>query len=221
LYGLFPENGVLRPYIGCDESGKGDYFGPLVVAAVAAESAEVLDRLIKIGARDSKKVSDQYAERAARDIIGAAPARALVIEPERYNYLYEEFKNLNRLLAWAFAQVIDDLSADAPVCEIVVVDKFGDEDYVRTALAEIGSDFELYMVTGAEEHVAVAAASLVARAAFLRGVELLSSDLGLELPKGATEVTDVGRFIVERFGPAKLGEVAKLHFKTTKQILND
>jgi len=217
---LFGENGVFRPYIGCDESGKGDYFGPLVVAAVAVENAADVGRLVALGARDSKKVSDARAKRIAEDIKRAVRTRALALKPERYNELYGEFENLNRMLAWAYAQVIDDLAAEARHCKLVVVDKFGDADYLRTAASAVGAEYDLYQVTGAEEYPAVAAASIVARAEFLRGLKSLSTDYGFDFPKGAVDVVGVGRLIVEEFGSAKLGEVAKLHFKTTRQILN-
>lgn len=217
---LFGENGVFRPYIGCDESGKGDYFGPLVVAAVAVEAAADVGSLVELGARDSKKVSDAAAERIAGDIKRVVRTRALALEPERYNELYREFENLNRILAWAYAQVIDDLAAGAPGCKLVVVDKFGDEGYLQTAASAVGAEYGLYQVTGAEKYPAVAAASLIARAEFLRGIKNLSVGLGFNLPKGAADVIGVGRLIVEEFGSAKLGEIAKLHFKTTRQILD-
>jgi ribonuclease HIII len=217
---LFGENGVFRPYIGCDESGKGDYFGPLVVAAVAAETAADVGSLVELGARDSKKVSDAGVERIAGGIKRVVRTRSLALGPERYNELYDEFENLNRILAWAYAQVIDDLAAEAPNRKLVVVDKFGDEGYLQTAASAVGAEYGLYQVTGAEKYPAVAAASLIARAGFLRGIKNLSAGLGFDLPKGATDVIDVGRLIVEEFGPKKLAEVAKLHFKTTRQILN-
>ncbi|UCE27525.1 MAG: ribonuclease HIII [Candidatus Coatesbacteria bacterium] len=217
---LFGENGVFRPYIGCDESGKGDYFGPLVVAAAAVETAAELGRLVELGARDSKKVGDARAETLAGDIKRAVRTRSLTLEPERYNELYDELGNLNQILAWAYAQVIDGLAAEASSCELVVVDKFGDEGYLQTAASAVGAEYGLYQVTGAEEYPAVAAASIIARAEFLRGLKSLSADLGFDLPKGATDVINVGRLIAEEFGSAKLDEVAKLHFKTTRQILD-
>lgn len=217
---LFGESDGFRPYIGCDESGKGDYFGPLVVAGVAVENLSDLERLAELGARDSKKVSDAGAEKIAAGIEKSIRTGAVAIEPKRYNELYEEFGNLNRILAWAYARVIDDLAVDAPGCELVIVDKFGDEEYLQTAFSAIGAKYDLYQVTRAERYPGVAAASLVARAGFLRGMDRLSAELGYDLPKGAGDVTETGRRIVEKFGGRKLGEVAKLHFKTTRQILN-
>lgn len=223
IYGLgelFGEDNGFRPYIGCDESGKGDYFGPLVVAGVAVENLSDLERIVELGARDSKKVSDVSAKKIAAGIKKSVRTGAVALEPKRYNELYEEFGNLNRILAWAYARVIDDLAADAPECKLVIVDKFGDEEYLQTAVSAIGAKYDLYQVTGAEKYPAVAAASLVARAGFLRGMERLSAELGYNIPKGAGNVTEAGRIIVEKFGGKKLGEVAKLHFKTTRQILS-
>lgn len=223
VYGLgelFGEGNGFRPYIGCDESGKGDYFGPLVVAGVAVRNLSDLERLVELGARDSKKVGDASAEKIAGGIKKTVRTGAVAIEPKRYNELYEEFGNLNRILAWAYAQVISDLAVNALECRLIIVDKFGDEEYLQTALSSIGAKSDLYQVTGAEKYPAVAAASLVARAGFLRGMKRLSAELGFDLPKGAGDVTEAGRMIVEKFGGRKLGDVAKLHFKTTRQILS-
>jgi ribonuclease HIII len=222
IYGLgdlFGEDSGFRPYIGCDESGKGDYFGPLVVAGVAVGNLSDLERLMELGVRDSKKVSNASAEKIAIGIKKSARTGAVAIEPKRYNELYEEFGNLNRILAWAYARVIDDLAVGSQECKLVIVDKFGDEEYLQTALSAIGAKYNVYQVTGAEKYPAVAAASLVARAGFLRGMKRLSGELGFELPKGAGNVTETGLMIVGKFGGRKLGEVAKLHFKTTRQIL--
>jgi ribonuclease HIII len=218
---LFGEEDEFRPYIGCDESGKGDYFGPLVVAGVAAKNESDLERLVELGARDSKKVSDANAERISAKIEKVVRTCVLAIEPKRYNELYNEFENLNRLLAWAYAQVIDDLATEALECKLVIVDKFGDEGYLQTAISAIGGKYDLYQTAVAEKYTAVAAASLVARAEFLRRMKRLSAVLGYDLPKGATDVINVGRLLVEELGREKLGEVAKLHFKTTRRVLSN
>ena len=210
---------MARDLIGIDESGKGDYFGPLVAAGVYVPTKEV-GPLLKIGVRDSKKVSDGKVLELDRRIRSACVHEVVAIGPERYNSLYEKIKNLNRLLAWAHARVLENLLDRVP-CEYAMADKFGDERFIQNALMKKGRKIRLEQrVRAEEEEIAVAAASIVARAEFLRRLESLSGQFGVTLPKGAgPQVDDAARAIVERLGADSLGRVAKLHFKTTKKVL--
>jgi len=143
----------------------------------------------------------------------------VAIGPERYNSLYQEIKNLNRLLAWAHARVLENLLGRVS-CEYALADKFGDERFIQNALMKKGRTIQLEQRVRAEEEIAVAAASLVARAEFLRRLASLSGECGLTLPKGAgPQVDEAARSIVKRLGPEALERVAKLHFKTTKKVL--
>jgi ribonuclease HIII len=206
-----------REAIGIDESGKGDYFGPLVVAGVYVSAASV-GRLEQMGVRDSKRVSDNTALTLASQIRKACPFDLVAIGPERYNALYQKMRNLNRLLAWGHARVLENL-LDRVSCAYALSDKFGDEKFVRRALMEKGRQIELEQRVRAEAEMSVAAASLVARAEFLRRLKLLSEDLGMPLPKGAGPmVNDAAKAIVERLGFQALERVAKLHFRITKKI---
>jgi ribonuclease HIII len=204
--------------IGVDESGKGDYFGPLVAAGICvpAGGREVLAEL---GVRDSKMVSDRRAEELARAVREAYPTSVVAIGPERYNALYASMRNLNRMLAWAHARVIENLLTRVPTCREAISDQFGDARVLEQALLERGRRITLVQRPQAESDPAVAAASILARAEFLGRLKSLEQRLGMPLPKGAgPPVLAAARAIVLRHGPDALGQVAKLHFRTTAQV---
>lgn len=204
--------------IGTDESGKGDYFGPLVIAGVFVDSATEAG-LVGLGVRDSKKVSDGQAMRLAAQIQRRLPTEVVVIGPQRYNALHRTMRNVNRLLAWGHARVIENLLARVP-CDRVISDQFGDAEFLERALMDKGRQVRLEQRPRAEADMAVAAASLVARAEFLRRLAALSTRYDVTLPKGATApVSDAGRRFVERHGVDALAQVAKLHFRTTAALV--
>lgn len=205
-------------HIGIDESGKGDYFGPLVIAGVYVARAQEA-HLRAIGVRDSKTLADPKATALAQQIRTVCPATMVVIGPERYNTLHASFKNLNRLLAWGHARALENLLEQVS-CKCVVADQFGDERFLKNALMAKGRTVTLIQKPRAEEDIAVAAASIVARAEFLRRLHELSARYGVPLPKGASDaVITAGKAFVQRHSPAALGQVAKLHFRTTAKVL--
>jgi ribonuclease HIII len=204
--------------IGIDESGKGDYFGPLVIAGVYV-TREQEEQLRAAGIRDSKLLSDMKAAALSNQIRGLCPHTIVAIGPERYNSLYDSFKNLNRLLAWGHARAIENL-LEKVSCDRVVADQFGDERFLKSALMGKGRTVTLVQKPRAEEEVAVAAASIVARADFLRRLQELGTRYGVSLPKGANDaVIAAGKAFVKRHGVDNLGQVAKLHFRTTANVL--
>jgi len=214
-----PRDVVEEPVIGTDESGKGDYFGPLVVAAVLIRPEDVAV-LRTLGVRDSKTMGDAEARRVAEEITSGYGDRVAVvaIPPARYNELRERFgNNLNRLLAWAHARAIEDV-LDRHPCGHALSDKFGSERLIRDALLEKGRGLRLDQRVRAESHPAVAAASIVARARFLRDLERLGREVGEKLPKGAGSPVDAAaRRIYRDGGLDALRGIAKLHFRTTEK----
>jgi ribonuclease HIII len=211
--------GIAR--IGSDESGKGDYFGPLVVAAVYVDE-QTEAQLLALGVRDSKLLPDNIILAQAEEIkqICRGQGTVLSYRPERYNELYKETANLNLLLAKAHAQVITSVQRKV-ACNLAIVDQFGDESLVRNALAKLGCTIAVEQRPHAEDDIAVAAASVIARAEFVRTIQELSTSVGVHLPKGASDpkIVTVGREIVAKYGQSALAKVAKLHFKTTEAIL--
>ncbi len=206
--------------IGIDESGKGDYFGPLVIAAVFVTPALEQD-LALMQVRDSKKISDGRILEMAPDIRLLCPHSLVAIGPQRYNELYAKIKNLNRLLAWGHARALENLLQQVE-CDLAIADQFGDERLILNALQEKGKQIRLVQRTKAESDLAVAAASILARAEFLQRLDRLSQELSITLPKGASATVELaGRIVVKKYGRDRLGTVAKLHFKTTKQVLGE
>lgn len=213
--GLFPAE---KGHIGTDESGKGDYFGPLVVAGVFVpdEQEPVLKEL---GVRDSKRFSDNRVREMA-DLVRKGYKHSIVaIGPEKYNELYIKLRNLNRILAWAHARAIENI-LDEVACVQAITDQFGDRIFVENALMKKGRNIELIQRPKAEEDMAVAAASILARAEFLRRLYFLSQDFKIELPKGSSPNSEeVGLELVKKHGADVLNKVAKKHFKLTPRIL--
>lgn len=203
-------------HIGVDESGKGDYFGPLVIAAcyVGPEHLAELD-----GVKDSKKLTDPVALRLAGRIKATCPHAIVSIGPTKYNELYAEIKNLNSLLSWGHARAIEEVLKKQP-SQLVISDQFADPAGLKRRLFKLGREVELKSMVRAEADIAVAAASILARAEFLTRLKRLGEEIGIDLPKGASsQVIEVGRRVVAKDGQAGLGRVAKLHFKTTSSVM--
>jgi ribonuclease HIII len=209
--------GIAR--IGMDESGKGDYFGPLVIGAVYVNE-QTEPQLTALGVRDSKRLTDNRILTIAEEIKSICPYSVVPIGPKRYNELYEEIHNLNKLLAWGHARSLENL-LDKVSCDLAVADQFGDESFLLNALMKKGRQIKLEQRPRAEEDIAVAAASILARARFVQQLGQLSERIGKTLPKGASDpaIVTIGREIVARHGREILAEIAKLHFKTTEMIL--
>jgi ribonuclease HIII len=207
------------PRLGIDEAGKGDYFGPLVVAGARIPDGEVAQRLIEIGVRDSKLLkSDDRTRRISErllEMLGPENVCVVALSPPQYETRRREAGNGNRLLAEIDARIIDKLKDEV---QVVVVDEFAQETraYLEPGVPE---GIRLEVRPRAEDDVAVAAASVLARARFLEELERLSRWVGFELPKGATHVLDAGRRVFRERGKAGLDAVAKTSFRTTKQIV--
>lgn len=205
-----------EPHAGSDESGKGDYFGPLCVAAVHVPDAATADALRDAGVRDSKTVGVALAGPLASLVRARCPHATVVLPPPAYNDLYARVGNLNALLAWAHARAIEDLLSEVGLVP-VVVDQFA-RGVLPRHLMEKGRQARVTEVVRGEADVAVAAASLVARAEFLAGMAALEARVGMPLPRGAgPPVLKAARALVAAKGQAALREVAKLHFTTTAQ----
>lgn len=203
--------------IGVDEAGKGDFFGPLCIAAVHATN-ENIKGLLDLNVRDSKNISDKTILKIGKEIKDKYEHTLIRIFPEKYNELYIKFKNLNSLLGWAHATAIDKLVKKTN-CKNVLIDQFADKKVVSSAIKQKNLEIDLKQRHRAEEDIVVAAASILARYAFLEGMKVLSEELDIELPKGASQkVIEIGKKIVLKFGPEKLEQVAKIHFKTHKEI---
>jgi ribonuclease HIII len=170
------------------------------------------------GVKDSKKLTDPMSLRLAGIIKRTCPHSIIAIGPAKYNELYEKFRNLNKLLAWGHARAIENVLEQRP-CRLVISDQFADPAGLKRQLFEKGRTIELRSMVRAESDIAVAAASILARAEFLNRLKRLGEDTGIGLPKGASaQVVEAGRRVFRERGNEGLMQVAKLHFKTTDQV---
>ena len=200
-------------HAGCDEAGKGDVFGPLVTACVVMGGEQVRE-LTRAGVRDSKKISDgeiMKLEKIIRDTRGVAVTTAQC-SMEKYNELMSKpGANLNRLLSWLHSRSLGD-ALDKKPAPWGLLDQFATRDNINQYLAR--PDFDLKRRTKAESDPVVAAASIIARAGFLRGMRSLSEKAGEKLMKGASrEAQKQFAALRERLGVDRMNEFAKLHFK--------
>jgi ribonuclease HIII len=211
----------MTPRIGMDEAGKGDFFGPLCVAALYADASGIA-QMLQWGVRDSKRFSDDAVLKLAKKIRGSYSYTVIRLFPKKYNELHAKFRNLNRLLGWAHAAALTDLSHKTG-CKEAILDQFADRRIVERQLEQKQVEVHLVQRTKGEQDVVVAGASILARAAFLEGLAELSREVGIELPKGAAPklMKESGAKILARGGPELLATVAKTHFKTHQQILDD
>lgn len=204
-------------WIGTDESGKGDYFGPLVIAGVLVEEDNI-KKLSEFNIQDSKKLSDASIEKTAVQIKANSVFSVVVINPAKYNELYSKFKNLNSLLAWGHARAIENILEKKP-CKNALSDKFGNESLIKNALLKKGREINLEQRVRAESDIAVAAASILARNEFVQRMKKLSEEYGISFQKGASQkVKDQASEFIKKYGNDSLKNIAKLHFKTTKEL---
>ena len=213
-------------WVGTDESGKGDYFGSLAVAGVYVNPA-IREILHTLGVRDGKQLSDSRVRTLAQEMRLCCGDNIswLSLKPTLYNRRYAEFResgrNLNHLLASLHTEVIQDLVKRAD-CHHVLVDRFAKEEVLETELqVALNPNIKLVQMPKAESDIAVAAASIIARDIFLQQLEQLSNKYQIQLPKGASQVIDAGKQFVKQHGAESLRHVAKLHFRTTTDILGD
>ena len=204
-------------HIGVDESGKGDFFGPLVIAGVMVDEKSI-EILNQAGVKDCKKVDDKNINKLAAIIKNNCVFSIVTINPAKYNELYTKFSNLNKLLAWGHARTIENI-LEKKNCDFAISDQFGDEKLIKNALMDKGKNIKLKQMHRAESDIAVAAASIIARAQFLSGIADLSKKYQTELPKGASDkVIQIAKNIKEKYSKEELKNIAKIHFKTYSQI---
>ena len=220
---------------GSDESGKGDYFGPLVTACCYVDE-KLASELREMGVKDCKQMSDKAVLAAGaniRRLLGPQRYAVVKIGPPAYNRLYAKIKNVNRLLAWAHGTCIESLLEKQPACPKVVVDQFAPtETVVKRALKERGRKIVLDQHHKAESDIAVAAASVVARELFLRDLVAALPEYGLEsateenpvgaIPKGSSDprIRELAESCVRKNGPKWIMNHCKAHFQTTDKVLS-
>lgn len=219
---------VLHPdwfesHAGLDESGKGDFFGPVIAATVIADKTAI-EAWRMAGVQDSKKITESRIielDKLIRETRGAVVRTCFCGMPKYNELMSRPGANLNRLLAWQHATALEQ-ALGAKRVTWGLLDQFSEQPLVQRELAKKGvAEFELKMRTKAEEDPVVAAASVVARAEFVRQMHLLSKKFGAKLQKGAGPlVKQQAAEIIARFGARALGEFAKLHFRTAYEVVS-
>lgn len=221
---LNPE--LLDPRLGIDESGKGDFFGPMCVAGVYV-NARVITAWKDKGVRDSKNISSDAQIARLAELIRDTPScihNVVAIGNEAYNRMHSRNGSVNRVLAWGHARVIENLLGQkhrmVPPPIRAISDQFAsDKGTVERALMSLGRELQLVQRHKAEEDLAVAAASILARDEFVRRLKALEKEFDLPLPKGASSaVEQAGRAFVARHGADALCRVAKMHFRTSYRV---
>ena len=212
---------MFEPHFGVDESGKGDFFGPLVIAGVYVDR-EIARKLLDAGVQDSKRIGSDARIGALAQIIRKTAnglVETVLIGPQKYNDLYQKFGNLNKLLGWGHARVIENLLAKNPDCPRALSDQFADARVVQQSLLRHGRNIDIEQRTKAESDIAVAAASILAREAFVSWLERRGKELGLRLERGASaNVKETAKKLVEMKGSGALRDVAKIHFRTAHEV---
>jgi len=213
---------LVAPHMGIDESGKGDFFGPLVACAVYVDPG-IARAMQEIDVKDCKQMTDKavfFVGSRTRQLLTPTRFSLVTIGPEAYNRLYAKMRNVNNLLAWAHARCIENLLETVPNCPRAVADQFGAKQVIERALMKKGRSIKLEQRHKAESDIAVAAASVLAREAFLRSLGKLGETYGMTFHKGASEqVKDTATGLVKKHGADILLKTAKCHFRTADQVL--
>jgi ribonuclease HIII len=215
---------MFEPHFGVDESGKGDFFGPLVISGAYVDGG-ISRKLLDAGVVDSKRITSDARIRALADTIRKTSlglVETVLIGPAKYNELYEKFSNLNRLLGWGHARVIENLLVRKPGCPRSLSDQFADARVINASLLKHARKLTIEQRPKAESDIAVAAASILAREAFINWLERKSKELGVRLGRGVSpSVKETARKVVELNGPGALRDVAKVHFRTAHETAPD
>ena len=216
---------AFAPHAGSDESGKGDYFGPLVVCCAYSDE-KLADAMVEMGVKDCKQMSDKAVLSVGarlRAMLGPEGYAVVKLGPAAYNRLYARMRNVNVMLAWAHGTAVEELLEKRPGCGRVVIDQFAKtEATIRRALKERGRRAEVVQRHKAESDIAVAAASVIARELFVRDMMKIAEACGSErAPLGSSDprVAELAAEMVRKAGPTWLMNNVKAHFRTTDSVL--
>jgi ribonuclease HIII len=206
--------------IGSDEVGTGDFFGPVVVAATYVDR-NAIPLLEQLGIRDSKKLADEFVTDVAPRLAKRVPHVILTTDPAKYNDLVRQGFNMNKIKAYLHNHAIRKclVKADGPV-ERVIVDEFCAPDLYFDYLKDVEAYRKVtFIQKGESAHLAVAAASVLARDAFLRRMDEISAGLGIRLPLGAGPAVDaIAKLVVLQKGEGILETIAKTNFKNMERL---
>lgn len=209
--------------IGSDEVGNGSYFGPLVVCATFVQK-EHLQTLTKLGIKDSKLLTDSKMEQLTPILKDMLPHKILIVSPAKYNEIqgsYNAVKMKSVLHNRALALLEQEIAPTK--AQGILIDQFTNINNYQKDIQNENPKAKtpIYMITKGEQyHLAVAAASIIARTTFLTALEQEGQTIGYHLPSGAGNNVDIiAAKIIQEKGIQTLNNVAKLHFSNTKKAL--
>ena len=215
---------MFEGHIGVDESGKGDFFGPLVVAGVYASDRHV-EMFQEIGVKDSKSfASDKRIGEVAEAIENTGCALEVIpVSPETYNKLQKKMRSVNEVLGWGHAKVIENLLEKNPSCKRAVCDQFARTEHtIRRYLGERGKSICLEQRHKAESDLVVAAASIIARDRFVKALKKIGSHFSTKIPLGASaQVKALAASLIKSHGKDEVSKYVKTHFKTWAEITGE
>lgn len=211
-------------WAGSDESGKGDFFGSLVVAAVVVDNTTA-DKLRAAGVKDCKLLTDKKILEL-EDIIKASVVDYSVLElkPRVYNLRYEQVAaqggKLNQLLGYGHVAALSKVLEKHEDCHSALIDQFTTSMVNIRALKQRFPQCDVRQQPKAESNLAVAAASVLARAQFLHTMAALAAEAGVqELPKGGgAQATACARELAAKYGKEALRNYVKLHFANYQRV---
>lgn len=217
---LFPVENETDMIAGLDETGKGDYFGPMITACVCSDARE-LDNLRLLGVKDSKSLKDDKIIYLAKKILENKNIISSVNVPnmQTYNNLFAEIQNQNSMLSLQHWDCLKRVFGKTNI-DMVIIDKYASEENIEKYRPNELKELKVNIAIKAERNTAVAAASIVAKYYQIEAFKKLSQEYKIDLKRGCSkEVMLQAVDLVKRDGKNILGGVAKLHFKTTKEVL--
>ncbi len=219
-----PSNFSSLSVIGSDEVGTGDYFGPMTVVAAYVQK-EQLPLLKELGVRDSKELTDAKIIEIAKQLVSFIPYSLLVLHNEKYNAFQEKGMSQGKMKALlhnkALSNVLKKLDPEKP--DAILIDQFVEKNtYYKHIVKEkeIIKENVFFSTKGESVHLSVAAASIIARYAFLKQMDLLTEKTGMVIPRGAGAQVDIAAAkIIKKHGVNALNSLAKIHFANTEKAL--
>lgn len=211
--------------IGSDEVGTGDYFGPIVVTAAYVKKEDI-KYLESLGVKDSKKLTDEKILEIVPIITSKIKYNTITLSNKDYNSYYAKGYNMNKIKAILHNKALSNLKREKLPYDYIVVDQFTEKYVYFSYLKEVNDVVRdiTFVTKGEDKSPAVALASIISRYVFIKEISKMSKELGMLIPKGASDkVDEVALKVANKYGFDKLNDVVKLNFKNTdkiKELLN-
>lgn len=210
------------PMAGSDESGKGDYFGPLVVCAAIITEKDY-PYVQELFVRDSKTLSENELNDIAPKLMKLLKYNLQVLDNESYNQLYEKYPNINILTAILHNKAFVALDKSYGLPETTVIDEFASAKNYFNYLKDEPVVFKnlIFEKKAEPKCLAVAAASIIATYTYKKEILKMRSHFNFDFPFNKNLIDLKAKEFVQEFGKKELSKVAKLHFTNTQRIISE